>query len=412
VRVTPLRVCIDARPGSGLFGGVEQVVIGVAAGLSRLTDGDEEYLFLTHPEQDEWLRPYLSGPCRALHPRLSYTRRRARAIRRGLLERVPGIGSRFFLRKSDGTPEAARADVIHFPFQDAFLTDVPSIYQPHDLQHLHLPENFSQWERERRELTYRTHCVRAELVVSMTTWGRRDLIEHYALPSEKVRVVPWASVLSEYPAPSTRGLERLRARLSFPEDFLLYPAQTWPHKNHERLLQALALIRDRDGVAVPLVCPGRKNRHFQKIRKLMRQLGLEESTRFPGFVSPLEIRGLYQLATALVYPSRFEGWGLPVSEAFSTGLPVACSSATSLPDLVGDAALLFDPDDTRQIADQVLRLWTDPKLRADLTERGRRRGAGFSFDRTARLFRAHYRRIGQRPMSEEDHALLAATPLT
>ena len=137
---------------------------------------------------------------------------------------------------------------------------------------------------------------------------------------------------------------------------------------------------------------------------------IESLTRFPGFVTPLELRGLYELATGLVFPSRFEGWGLPICEAFDAGLPVASSTATGLPDVVGDAGLTFDPDDTQAMARQVLRLWQDSALRASLRERGKERAELFSFDRTARLFRAHYRRIGQRSLSEEDRILLAAPP--
>jgi glycosyltransferase involved in cell wall biosynthesis len=160
-----------------------------------------------------------------------------------------------------------------------------------------------------------------------------------------------------------------------------------------------------------LVCPGKRNRDFGRIEARMRELGLEATTRFPGFVSPLDLRGLYELATALVFPSRFEGWGLPVCEAFSAGLPVASSSASSLPDLVSDAALLFDPDEPERIAESILRLWRDPVLRETLAERGRARGSQFSFDRTARLFRAHYRRLGGRKLPEEDRILLASPPL-
>ena len=124
--MTPLRVCIDARLGAGQFGGVEQVVIGLAAALSRLEDGDEEYLFLTHPEHDEWIRPYLGGPCRLLPSRRSYPNRRAA---RGRLARCSSAcrrsGVRFAVRPSDGTVERAGVDVVHFPFQDAFTTDDP-----------------------------------------------------------------------------------------------------------------------------------------------------------------------------------------------------------------------------------------------------------------------------------------------
>jgi glycosyltransferase involved in cell wall biosynthesis len=328
-----------------------------------------------------------------------------------MLERVPAIGPRYAVRPSDGTVERAGVDVVHLPIQDAFTTTIPSIYQPHDLLHLHLPELFSSWEWRRREVVYRTHCARAETVVAMTSWGKRDLVERYELPPEKVSVVPWGCVLWEYPAPTESDLKRIRRDIAPPGDFLLYPAQTWPHKNHERLLDALALIRDREGVRISLVCPGRQNDHYRQIARRIDELRLEEQVSFPGFVSPLELRGLYDLALALVFPSRFEGWGLPVCEAFSAGLPVASSSATSLPDLVGDAGLLFDPDDTEQIAEAVLGLWTDSELRAALADRGRERGQQFNFDRTARLFRAHYRRVGGQPLSEEDRILLTSPPL-
>ena len=407
--MTDLRVCIDARLPGATFGGIEQAIIGVAAGLSRLDDGGEEYLFLTHPDHDEWIRPYLSGPCRPLHTRMEFPGQGGIArVAQALRERLPPKGLRRAVISSDGTPERAGAEVMHLAVQEAFLTEIPSIYQPHDLQHLHLPERFSRRSRERREIVYRTHCERAALVVAMTSWGRRDLIEQYGLPPEKVAVVPWGSVLTEYPEPTDRDLDELRVRLGLPEGFLLYPSQTWPHKNHERLLEAIALVRDRQDVAIGLVCPGRRSGEFRAIEARMRELGLEQTTRFPGFVAPLELRGLYQLATGLIFPSSFEGWGLPVCEAFSAGLPVASSDATSLPDLVGDAGLLFDPDDTEQMATEIWRLWSDPGLRATLAERGRRRAEDFSFDRTARLFRAHYRQLADRPATDEDRILLAS----
>jgi glycosyltransferase involved in cell wall biosynthesis len=138
-----------------------------------------------------------------------------------------------------------------------------------------------------------------------------------------------------------------------------------------------------------------------------RELGIHETTWFPGFVSPVELRGLYSLSRALVFPSRFEGFGLPVCEAFAAGVPVASSDATGLPEVVGDAGLLFDPGEAEAIADAIERLWTDQGLRDELAERGRRRAAEFSWDRTARLFRAHYRSLAGKRLPEEDRILLA-----
>jgi glycosyltransferase involved in cell wall biosynthesis len=404
----PLRVCIDARLRTGISGGVEQALIGLAGALSRMSDGSEEYLFLAHPDHDDWLRPHVAGPGRLLHSSMDYAgetglvteaRRRARSL--------PFVRGSRHVPVSDGTLERSGSRLVHFAHQEAFLTDLPSIYQPHDLQHLHLPELFSGRERRRRERVYRTHCERAALVVAMTSWGRRDLIESYGLPEEKVAVVPLGSVLTEYPAPGPEDLDEIRASRSLPDAFLLFPGQTWPHKNHEGLLEALALIKDRQGTEIPLVCPGRQNHHFPRIRKRARELGLERTTLFPGFVSPRELRGLYSLARGLVFPSRFEGWGLPVCEAFSAGLPVASSSATSLPGLVADAGLLFDPNDPEEMADQIGRLWTDDELRRQLAERGRERAPLFTFERTARLFRAHYRRLAGVDVSDADSALLA-----
>jgi glycosyltransferase involved in cell wall biosynthesis len=329
-------------------------------------------------------------------------RRRARAL--------PFVRGSRDIPASDGTLERSGSELVHFAHQEAFLTDVLSIYQPHDLQHLHRPELFSERERRRRERVYRTHCERARLVVAMTTWGRRDLIASYGLAEEKVAVVPWGSVLDEYPAPRAEDLDRIRAERSLPEAFLLYPGQTWPHKNHAGLLEALAVLRDRDGIEIPVVCPGRRNHYFPRIEQRARDLGLERTVSFPGFVSPLELRILYSLARGLVFPSRFEGWGLPICEAFSAGLPVASSSATSLPGLVDDAGLLFDPADPDEMAAQIRRLWTDQGLRRSLAEKGRERAGLFSIDRTARLFRAHYRRLAGAELSDADRALLEAPP--
>ncbi|MGC1802062.1 MAG: glycosyltransferase family 1 protein [Solirubrobacterales bacterium] len=413
-----MRVCIDARTETGLLGGVEQVVIGLAHGLSRLDDGSEEYLFLTTPGKDAWILPYLHGPCRAMPagepPVWALRRYKARDwlsrhlpfVRRPL---TPQPGPERVMI-SDGTVEWAGIDVVHFPCQMAFLTQVPSIYHPHDLQHLHLPELFTEEDLELRGLWYRAFCEQAALVVMMTSWGRRDLIRHFGLPPEKVVVVPWGSVMDAYPQPSPQQIAETRAALGLPDRFIFYPAQTWRHKNHEGLLETLALIRDRHGEVPPLVCSGHLNDFHPTLERRASELGLQDSVNFVGFVTPLELRCLYEMATALVFPSRFEGWGMPVSEAFASDLPVASSSATGLDEVVGEAALTFDPERPDQIADAVWRLWTDPQLRATLVERGRRRSEGSRVDHAVRVFRAHYRRIAGRRLSDEDRALLTSPP--
>ncbi|MHB1416190.1 MAG: glycosyltransferase family 4 protein [Chloroflexota bacterium] len=312
---------------------------------------------------------------------------------------------------SDGTVERCDIDIMHFTTQSGFLTDIPTIYQPWDLQHLHYPQFFSARERETRESRYRALCNQAALIVVPSEWGKRDLMSHYRLPPEKVEVVPIAPAVEAYPLPTQSDLAATKVRHHLPGDFIFYPAQTWVHKNHLALLEALAIVRERYHMIVPLVCSGRKNGFYPQIQQRVRELNLKSLVSFVGFVSPLEMQCLYRLARAMVFPSKFEGWGMPLSEAFLAGVPAACSNVTSLPEQAGDAALLFDPDRPDEIADAIHRLWTDQPLRQSLVERGKRNVSRFSWERTARIFRAHYRRIAGRSLTDEDRVLLPAPTL-
>ena len=413
--VRPLRVVIDARrPGEGVAGGVEQVVIGLAYGLSRLTDSPDEYLFLTAPPDTEWIAPYLSGGCRVLSSaspssRPTWRRRLARIpVLRDVWQRLrPSLGARAIpVPRSDGTIERAGVDVVHFPRQFAFLTTVPSVYQPHDLQHLHLPQYFAPRDRLAREVTYRTFCAEARTVVMMTRWGKADVTAQYGLSPTKVCVVPGASVLHAYAEPTDADVGTMRARLALPQEFAFYPAQTFPHKNHLMLLEALAVARDRMGTTIPLVASGLQNEFFPRIAQRASELRLDSQVRFVGFVRPVELRALYREARCMVFPSSFEGWGLPLVEAFHEGTPVACADTTSLPEVAGDAALLFPIDSPISIAEQLVRLWRDDALRARLSTLGRARAASLSWTRSARVFRSHYRRIAGRQLNEEDRELL------
>lgn len=405
-----MRVCLDARATEAM-GGVQQVLIGLAHGLSSLSDGDEEYFFLAYRGQESWIRPYLGGRCRLLllpHPPAPPRRRGAvAAVRRALGAVLPtGLLPPYRAPRSDGTIEREGVDVMHFTFQEAFLTEVPSIYHPHDLQHVYFPRFFTARERRDREIAYRTFCRRSRMVAVANRWMQRDVARHYGLTDEQVRVIPLAPPLAVYPTPSDENLAAVRSAYRLPEAFLLYPAQTWAHKNHLGLLDALALLRRRRGLVTPLVCCGRQNGFFPVIARHVRALHLEDQVRFVGFVSPLELQCLYRLSRAVVVPTKFEAGSFPMWEAFLAGVPVASSTVTSLPEQAGDAALLFDPDRPEEIAEAVARLWTDAELRGTLAARGRERVGRFTWDRTARIFRAHYRRIAGRPFTGEDVELL------
>jgi glycosyltransferase involved in cell wall biosynthesis len=395
--MSELRIAIDARLRSGAAGGVESVIVGLASGLSRIAeDAPERYYFMTYSDTDEWLQPFVHGRCTVLHlplpseSHLGVARAQLRAhapwLRKAwrALPMLPGMTVHPPPR-SDGFVERAGIDVIHFPIQSAFLTDLPSIYHPHDLQHIHLPEYFSARERAAREAHYQAFCRQARVVVVASRWAREDLIRQYHLPPEKVSIVPWAPVVTEYAQPTSRDLVSIRERLALPDGFILYPAQTWPHKNHLGLIEALAILQRERGLRVPLVATGFRNAFHRELERRARQLGVDGQVHWVGFVTPLELQSLYRLATAVIIPTLFEAASGPLWEAFAAGVAAACSNVTSLPEQADGAALIFDPDDPFAIADAVARLWTDSALRAQLVDRGRRNVSRYSWDRTARL---------------------------
>jgi glycosyltransferase involved in cell wall biosynthesis len=414
-QVPIVRVVVDARLRSGDWGGVEGVVIGLARGIASLDDDGSSYMFLVERNEEQFLEPYLGNNSSLLYalqpPRVrrlaGRVRRKARSVfpSRGPGPRA-GRSAPLALPLSDGAIERAGADLMHFTFQAGFRTDVPSIYHPHDLQHLHLPQFFDPSEISSREYVYRELCDQAAMVAVASHWTKTDVQRHYELAAEKVRVVELAPPTAAYSPPEPARGEMLRRQMGAPDAYILYPAQTWAHKNHIRLLRALAVLRD-EGVQVPLVAVGRQNAHYKEIRSEQSRLELGEQVVWPGFVSEEALLSLYEGATAVVIPTLFEAGSFPLWEAFRAGKPAACSNVTSLPEQAGDAALLFDPNDTRAMAHAIQRLWTDRGLRASLRERGRRRLRSLSWSATARHFRAHYRRIVGVPLTDEDHSMIA-----
>lgn len=418
----PLHVCIDARFTPGGWGGVEQHTGGIVQGLLALADGPERYSLLVNAKSEPWARATF-GPSVPLllsteSRRLGLLGKASREARRfsGQLgraaSRVPGLAAlgRPPIPRSDGVIEAAGVDVIHFPIQWAFLTRVPSIYQPHDLQHRHFPQFFDRLSILQRETLWPAYARQAAFVAASATWTARDIQTQWRLPPEKVVVVPTAPPVSGYPTPAPSDLAATRDKFELPPRFVFYPAQTFAHKNHIRLIEALALLRDR-GTPVHLVCSGKKNDHYRVIEARLADLNMSSLVRFIGFVSPMELQSLYRLATATVAPSLFEAASFLIWESHHAGVAVACSNVTSLPDQLNGAGLLFDPLQPPDIARAIEQLWSRPELRQRFIQQGHASVARFTWDRCARRFRALYRAAAGRNLSDDDAALLAADPM-
>jgi glycosyltransferase involved in cell wall biosynthesis len=393
-----LRVAIDCRI-SDFRQGIGTAVQSLAKALSDSNIRDQEYTFIIREGMQERLAPYIYGPCRLAAIPESKLLGLKTALRwitplrvvwnkfRRLTPRVPN---------SDGFVESQGFDVVHFPTQVAYLTRLPTIYQPWDLQHLHYPNFFSKTEFARRELQYRTFCGQASSVCVQAEWTKHDLVHQYGIAEEKLDVIPWGSVFDAYPNPSKDECRATIKKYGLPSSFFFYPAVTWPHKNHEVILRAFHILKNELSIAPHVYFTGASTDHCSTLNNLARELGVSEQIHYLGFVTPLELQAIFRVATAMVFPSKFEGFGLPILEAFHAQLPVLSSDASTLPEIAGDGALYFEPDAPDQLAKLMKAVLDTPELRQMLIQKGSLCLSKYSMVTTAMAFQRLYLKVATR----------------
>jgi glycosyltransferase involved in cell wall biosynthesis len=393
-----LRVAIDCRI-SNPHQGIGTALLALAKALSRSEDTGQEYTFVISGEIQDWLSPHVFGPCRIKALPVSKMAELKKSLRnvaplRALWNKTRSRQLR--VPASDGYVESEGFDVVHFPTQAAYLTSVPSIYQPWDLQHLHYPEFFSKIDLTLREKLYPAFCDQAECVCVQTEWTRQDVIAQYGLAPEKVTVIPWGSVFDAYARPSAEQKAAASRKFALPAQFFTYPAVTWPHKNHEDILRAVHLLKTRHRRRVEVFFTGASTNFRQKLDELANELGVAEQLHYLGFVTAEELQSIFSAATAMVFASKFEGFGLPILEAFHARLPVLSSNATVLPEVAQNGALYFSPGCPGELAELMLKMLDNADLRESLAERGSAVLKGFSMDDTARSFQRLYARVSRR----------------
>jgi glycosyltransferase involved in cell wall biosynthesis len=379
-RNTKLRVAIDCRIRDSQQG-VGTAVLALANALSASKPVNQEYTFIVCEDMRDWLAPYIYGPCRLVSiPGSTHFRSGLWRLLFSQLKRVVQIaplqpiwvkvrGEMTPVPISDGYVESQRFDVVHFPTQAAYLTEIPSIYQPWDLQHLHYPQFFSETEFVLRERYYPAFCNQARRVCVQASWTKEDIIKNYDIASEKIVVIPWGSVLNAYQAPSEDGEQKTVEKYSLPGHFFFYPAITWPHKNHEVIIRALHILK-REHRTPDVYFTGASTQFRSTLDQIAKELGVFEQLHYLGFVTPEELQVIFHAATAMVFPSKFEGFGLPILEAFDARLPVLSSNATTLPEVAQNAALYFDPDNPLELASLMKKMLDDPHSRQDLIDKG------------------------------------------
>jgi glycosyltransferase involved in cell wall biosynthesis len=285
---------------------------------------------------------------------------------------------------------AAGCDVVHSLASTAPLHGpFARVTTIHDLNYRLVPESHFGVRGLGMRVLVPAAARRSHRVIVDAASTRDDLVRHLGTPRGKVDVAPLGVSLPGAVEPTPR--RELRRKLNLDEAaIVLSVSAKRPHKNLPRLVRALAAL-PREGRPA-LVVPGYPTPHERELRALAAELGVADRVRLPGWLPAEDLEGLYAAAVCVVFPSLYEGFGLPVLEAMARGVPVACSNRSSLPEVAGDAALLFDPEDVEAIGAAVERLLGDAKLRARLSEAGRERASGFTWRRTAELTAASYER--------------------
>jgi glycosyltransferase involved in cell wall biosynthesis len=283
----------------------------------------------------------------------------------------------------------ASEDILLAPIYSLTLlhTSRPFVYTLHDLQEKYYPKNFPWWLRLWRHQVHARLLGRARRVLCESRRVQMDIIRSFDVPKERAVVMaapPMRHFLAEE---SSEKLEAVKLRLGLPDRFLFYPAHFWVHKNHLRLIEAFREVVNE----VPdlnLVLTGKRLVHVGKQRDAydlvldaIDKCGLNERVRLLGYVKPGDLQAIYKLATALVMPSLFESVSIPVYEAFQVGTAVVASNILGIPEQVGDAGLLFDPNSVSSIKEAILKIVGDREARRLFGQRGRERMLAMTSER-------------------------------
>jgi glycosyltransferase involved in cell wall biosynthesis/2-polyprenyl-3-methyl-5-hydroxy-6-metoxy-1,4-benzoquinol methylase len=275
--------------------------------------------------------------------------------------------------RPSGVLRELQADLLFCPFTMPFYHDpaIPTVSIVYDLQYHYYPQFFSSEDRLAREYHFKETCRLADRLICISEYVRGTVLENSSLSPEHVVSIP-IRLLGRLNSPgqdsiltalTKHGLEK--------EEFLLYPANFWAHKNHSMLLAAFGMFRARHPESnLRLVCTGSPDGRMEDLREASRRMGLASKVLFPGFLPDPEFAALLASCRALIFPSLYEGFGMPVLEAMVFGKPVLCSNLTSLPEVAGDAALLFDPKKPQEILAAMERILQDDSLVTRLVARG------------------------------------------
>ena len=369
-----MRIAIDARKYHDF--GIGTYIRNLLKHLAS-SDHDTEYVVLCRPQDTEIIRQ--------LGPTFTPVAEKARP---------------YSIREQIALPLrllTARVSLFHAPhYVLPPLVPCRSIVTIHDCIHLMFPQylpNRMAYVYARASLA--AAATRAARILTVSETSKSDILRYCNVPADRIIVIPNAIDDRLATPPREEDIQRVRERYQLDGPFALYVGNIKPHKNLERLIDAFHLVRREGFERLKLLIIGDQISKFPSLRRAVDRYKLHKHVRFLGFVGDDTLAALYRLATVFVFPSLYEGFGLPPLEAMASGTPVVTSNVSSLPEVVGDAAVLVDPYSSKSIADGIQRVLVDPALRETLRIRGLERAKAFSWESSVQRTLAVYREVAR-----------------
>ncbi|MFS0555272.1 glycosyltransferase family 4 protein [Brevibacillus sp. 179-C9.3 HS] len=260
---------------------------------------------------------------------------------------------------------------------------IPSVINIPDIQHEYYPQFFDDHSLRWRLNNYKSSAERCSAVLTLSEFSKQTIIQKFGLPPHKVHAIHLdASREFTLPHDESRNQHVLQ-KYKLPSDYGFFPANTWHHKNHLNVFKALVTLRDKHDIRIPMVFTGFAQEAHQNVMNYITNNQLWNQIKWLHYVPQEEMPYLYRNAQFLCFPSLFEGFGIPLVEAMKSHIPIVCSNAGSIPEVVGDAALTFDPNISDDIAVKLAHVYLSPDVRTDLVAKGIHQAKHFSWEKCA-----------------------------
>lgn len=372
-----IRIAIDAHAVGTKLGGNESYAVNLIEALAQIDSINSYTIYVTtHEARDRFSNRWSNFKVRSTLPHTP-------------LIRIP-LTLSAELRKHP-------VDVLHVQFTAPPFCPCPVVVSIHDLSFEHLPQTFKRRSRTQLRLTVRHSARRAARILSLSQHTLRDIVETYGIDFNRIEAIPLAAPDHFSVVRDNSELQRVRHNYGIVGDYILSVGSIQPRKNLARLVKAYASLRGNcSAETLPkLVLVGKCAWLYDETLRTLNEMGVKDTVVLTGYVPETDLPALYSSALCFVYPSYFEGFGLPPLEAMKCGAPVIVGNRTSLPEVVGDAALKVDPFDVDAIAGALGKLINDSELRKKLSQMGQERASTFTWRETARQTLRVYQEVAR-----------------